>query len=956
MNQATIPFKILQKFLKNNDKNFTQAKIAERLGVDSHTVKKWSAGTLKVGSGNAENIFFQLFDEDSPSNATSFLIHLKNLGYNIPENLFSSLESNDNIFISFLGDFLAGNVKRPHQIVPIGEPITSKAKKIGLINYMDNDVDYYYQTVYRVDNNTPIFQVGNSFEYTKEFFKKLDNAQRVLISAPGGQGKSLFLRKLEEKAVESSHYKDVIRIDLTDLFSLSDNDLIQFDIQNTKHILCHLNKIGKNIDILKSILIEKKRPSERVLLLLDGLNELSTSSDVKKINSVLNELEYISKNWSKTTIVLTTRPSKEVYNFSENYCLCSLSGTPQDKLDVFLSNNKDIDEEIKTLAAIPMYYNILNKVKDTKQFKTKYDLLFQIYMERYNQSSKDGNSFFAFFILAPFIAREIHDSNKNSISLPRAKEISQNINQMNIDMLIEVIQRECKMSLSFFELDINNACSILLHNGPIKYETINNSGPLVSNNGEYKIFHDDIRDFLLAFSAIMSLNVMRESLEVGQFKFVKDISVNLNLKDEPTDLIKSKLEIFSGEDISRVIAHQYAVLDNIRISPQAILYAHTLFLISDYLNLGVSAVEPTHDTLIAFTNRIIRIVKQGNFINCLRDANSLISDDQQIRCKIALLDILSKHCEYYRRNGKFIECIKLVEIAETVQPDNDAIKNQKGKLFLQMYQSHFKDSKDYILSDIGVNSYAELYNKGREILDVAAENDFNLSVNLIAMLCSAPAPFLFENKEIQVDFDFVRAFHLCRSLIFTDKHTNYTTKEISYAVRQAIGLLIKGFVKFNPDFEIYEGENPGANSVVLGNRNTLALDSNTINIAKCLLERVEGIYLPTINYYKGVIAYYDNDRLEAKRLFDMESDPLLKSIFLHYAFGVKFNLDELYANIKLKMDDMARNAIDVCHPIYWYCDAKNLELSFKADRKAFFEKIEEDLPEQWRNIVKQLTQ
>ena len=49
------------------------------------------------------------------------------------------------------------------------------------------------------------------------------------------------------------------------------------------------------------------------------------------------------------------------------------------------------------------------------------------------------------------------------------------------------------------------------------------------------------------------------------------------------------------------------------------------------------------------------------------------------------------------------------------------------------------------------------------------------------------------------------------------------------------------------------------------------------------------------------------------------------------------------------------NYVDRCHPIYWYCDAKNLELAFNPARKSFFIEFEKELPDQWKKIVKQLT-
>ena len=845
---------------------------------------------------------------------------------------------------------------------PQNEPMTSK-DKARTIKKFDNHGDYFEQTLYTADTDKCIFMISSLYDHSVIDFKKIDDLERILIVAPGGQGKSLFLRKLEEKALENKqnekHYEHVIRIELTDLFSLSNDEIIA----NSKegHILGHLIRHEATNEEYKLLLKKKEQISDkeapgRILLLLDGLNELSASSDFKKVNAILDELEYINKNWTNTTIVMTTRPAKDNKRTLDGYCNCKLSGTPQEKVTALLSSNEDISEEIKTLAEIPMYYNILAKLKNTEKVKTKYDLLFQIYLERYNQSPKDGDSFFAFFVLAPYIAQEIHDNPKNKITLAAAKTIVEKLEKTNYELLLQIALNECGFGDLLYEPNLSNACSILFHNGPIKYVINENHSPFVFSNDEYKIFHDDIRDFLLAFSAIITIKVMRASLEDGQFEFIKDIYLNLNLKDEPTELIKSKLMISTGKDIEQNLSDLYSVLYEVPISPQSIIFAHTLFLISDYLNLGEVAVEPTHKILIGFTERIVRLVKQNNFLSCLANNNDNFGHDDQQRCVNAMLDIISKHCEYYRRNEMFIEGIELANIAECIQSDNDAITNQKGKLLLLMYQSHVRDTKDYDLAKLGFDNYTELYFESRRILDEAVKHDFNLSVNLVAMLYSVPAPFLFEDKSNQTVFEFVKAFDLCRSLIFTNQKKNYTAKEICYTVRQAVGLLIKGYVKFNPDFEKYEKGNPGENSVIIGNRNTLSLDGNTLKLAEELLDKVEGMSLSTLNYYKGIVSYYKGDISSVKKHFENESDSLLKSIFQYYYFGIKIDLDSLYRDISCRMKETKRDAVDSCHPIYWYCDAKNLELSFNKERITYFENFEKELPETWKSIVKQLTQ
>jgi len=843
------------------------------------------------------------------------------------------------------------------------EPMTQKDRARLQKKDSSAPVNYFEQLIYKENSEECLLIISPSHDQMAVDFCKIDDLERILVVAPGGQGKSLFLKMLEEKALENKrnegHYENVIRIELTDLFALSANEVVADSKEG--HVLGHLIKYESKNDEYKTFLKRREKKTSgdtngRILLLLDGLNELSASSDFKMVNTILDELEYINKNWINTTIVMTTRPAKENKRILNGYCHCKLSGTPQEKLNAFLSSNESVSDEIKSLAEIPMYYNILAKTKNTEKVKTKYDLLFRIYLERYNQSRKDGDSFFAFFVLAPFIAQAIHDNPKNKIDLSTAKAIAEKLEQMNYEAFLQTALDECGLGALLYEPNLANACSILFHNGPIKYVLNETHSPFVFSNDEYKIFHDDIRDFLLAFKVIITIKVMRASLEEGQFDFIKGIYLNLNLKDEPTELIKSKLMIATGRDIEQSLSDLYSVLNEAPITPQLIIFAHTLFLISDYLNLGESAVEPTHNILIGFTERIVRLVKQNNFYSCLSNNNENYNQVDQQRCVDAMLDIISKHCEYYRRNEMFVEGIELTTIAERIQSNNDAITNQKGKLLLLMYQSHMKDSKEYELAKLGIDNYTELYFESRRVLDKAVDHDFNLSVNLVAMLYSVPAPFLFEDKSNKIAFDFVKAFDLCRSLIFTKQKKNYTAKEICYAVRQAVGLLIKGYVKFNPEFEKYEKGNPGENSVIIGDRNTLLLDSNTLSLAKELLEKAEGMSLAALNYYRGIISFYNDDIPSMKKHFENESDTLLKSIFQYYRLGEEVDLESLYQNISCRMKETKRDAVDSCHPIYWYCDAKNLELSFSKKRQSYFEEFEKELPETWKNIVKQLTQ
>lgn len=58
----------------------------------------------------------------------------------------------------------------------------------------------------------------------------------------------------------------------------------------------------------------------------------------------------------------------------------------------------------------------------------------------------------------------------------------------------------------------------------------------------------------------------------------------------------------------------------------------------------------------------------------------------------------------------------------------------------------------------------------------------------------------------------------------------------------------------------------------------------------------------------------------------------------------------------VRKDYVVSVALDICHPIYWYCDAKKLEFSFDKEKNIYFEEFEKELTETWKSIAKQLMQ
>ena len=148
---------------------------------------------------------------------------------------------------------------------------------------------------------------------------------------------------------------------------------------------------SKSVNLIFIFLLIKKD-----LLLLDGLNELYSSSDLEKISVIKDELSYISKNWTNTIILITTRESEGEFSykncrFIDDYTSCKLSSVPKKLYNAFVKEHPDLDDKIKELAKIPLYFNTLKNLESTSKITSKYDLLLAIYKDRYKQTNQDKN-------------------------------------------------------------------------------------------------------------------------------------------------------------------------------------------------------------------------------------------------------------------------------------------------------------------------------------------------------------------------------------------------------------------------------------------------------------------------------------------------------------------------------------------------------------------------------------
>ena len=248
-------------------------------------------------------------------------------------------------------------------------------------------------------------------------------------------------------------------------------------------------------------------------------------------------------------------------------------------------------------------------------------------------------------------------------------------------------------------------------------------------------------------------------------------------------------------------------------------------------------------------------------------------------------------------------------------------------------------------------SSEELFLTGMEQLEIVAGNGFHLSANTIGIFLSNPAPVLIKHVE-SLKPDFCGAFGYYMNVIYAAR---YTKRDIAYTVRQALSLLLKGYIRiteentFDPEDELSD-----LSGLTVEKCNPLfsqELNDRNAVFALQLVKSAEGQQIAGMNYLRGCAAYAHGDMEEARFYWN---SPLKNETTLLYEIARKYRLHEggldnaidegFEANVK-KILPAGDGKIDLTHPAYWYIEAKETELALlsgqeKDVRKAFFEELE----------------
>lgn len=876
-------------------------------------------------------------------------------------------------FVICLLDYDKETKKKKAYSAPTTPPNMSRTPK----KHIDVHKNYYPQKLFLKEE---VF-----FDDSKCNFECFENNNRILIAGPGGQGKTTFLnriidfarRKTPKETASKPFYKYVLPVvSLPYIVKDIEERINSLDEESeTNFILENVSDYDRNIieNHIKN-LSETESQELPILVLLDGYNEIFLSSNSIAIKVLVDEIKRISKEWINAHILITCRTDTHTDILNQypgllGYTVCNLSGVDEDEYSTFLEKNPNLPASIRSLAKIPMYFKTLSGSKSIP--KTKYDLLSQIYTSLIDQGNKhtkeSGLKYYAFYILAPYLAQKISTSSNNFFD---ERDIANAIYELSEPDLDVLLQTSLKLTDDSNVFTLENF-KIINKDRLLRFFI--NAGTVVKVPGKesYKFFHDDIRDYLIAFSMLRSIYAHMLCLENEDISSLSFIQTSMNVSYDVSNLFKEKVGLLGNVEEAMKKLY-YPLIENKfdidKCSDISVLYANTAFLISDYLQVKYSEIkEVLHEILLPVSENFISILELDSIVG-----NNQISfftpKNKDICCK-ALCNVLSKEAEYYRREERFEDAVRVIEAAEKIDNKNELVVNQKAKILLCYFQHLVNKygtstfSKDYELEaffPFGVSTRNSLYYEGERLLNLNfTTNYFNLSTNLLSLQYSAPCPYMVGLNLMSLDF--VDAFNCAYKTIVA--RPDYLRREIDYTVRQAVSLLLKGYVKLAEGITYRSNMRKKFNtdkhfeSCVIDPLH-IKNDKNTLAFAEDLLSLADGQYLTSMNYLRGLVAFFNNEKDKAEALFKSESHLLLNQIFLNYEYGYNFDIDSEYNKLEewiSNPENGEKGFIDECHRIYWYCDAKCLELAFNPNCKEKFEKYERNFPEVCKEIVKQLT-
>lgn len=840
----------------------------------------------------------------------------------------------------------------------------------------DNYEKYLKQQLVSGEDNEIVLSLekltNNSFDFS--FFQQ---NRLTLISGPGGQGKTSLLYALKILHAKSSKtFDDVFIVPLVNLTELS-VDYISINEDFIANYI--LQNYGADINDI----------SHCYLLLFDGFNELRASKNKHIVDLITESLyrlisDVSNNNNPNLSIVLTTREEKTTLNLlpmaGEGFTKTILKGTPDTLYKSikakFANVHYDFDDsEISELAKTPLYalmFDEFDDVKTLSRIHNKYGLFDEIYHKRAEQrlgielqksAYNKADYLYFYYVLLPSFAYTLNVSSnydntyfffsadiESLFKSVIANDLDKILYQYNLNLFPNINGETPTLNL----LSIEN---FLLHEESRIVEKFS-----IENEYAFGFEHQEWRDYLVAKHINDNVNLLKARYKQKNNRFINALHLDCNVDSNIGKMVLQSFDMYSTAEQNKAKVNDFFETENhYRISNclfGAIKFLHVAFDFNEYLQLNLpkgknKEIGTLHRVFSNLTGYLLR--NQGNPML----VSDITGNDDILRC---LTEILSKEAEYFRRKeitdkNHYQESYNIIELAKKFTWNCDIMKNQEGKLYLCLYEEGLNKSKEKLdkLLPHEMKSFSldELFRQGMQILTSVAQNGFHLSANISGIILSNPAPVLIKNN-LDLRLDCCAAFRYYMEVIYGARYIN---RDISYTVRQALNLLVKGYIKisdsncFDPD-DRYSAISTLVTekcSPIFGEK----INESSVRFAESLLKKAEGQDIAGMNFLRGYVAFALNKPNEAQVFWNT---PLPTESTLMYNIARKFYLEEMhldeeiesdFKNIASRIRSDGNGKIDLTHPVYWYLEAKSFLLSLAEEEslekhRNFFAKLEKE--------------
>lgn len=836
---------------------------------------------------------------------------------------------------------------------------------------IDDYPDYMTQSLIGAETNDPVLTT-DLYERNCDF-SFFESNKISLITGPGGQGKTLFLNVLRRIHYDQKDvFDDIIYIPLIALTlyeKLPDNATDDW-------IRTYITSNYPDVEIDCN--------EKAYLILLDGFNEYQAAKNQDAVKKITDDIRNLIKTISapdnfSLSLVMTAREAKSITRvFGEIPCMriMNISGTSdemfkriEDKCGKALLFDK---AELNQLARIPLYaLMLLNLPQESlMQITDKYSLMDQEYKWRSDQrlgSEQHMGAYdkrwylYYYYVVLPYAAfYTVMSGNTYSLDRKRVTDVISDLNNGSFSStLYESLCQRDYAGLEWEHPELNpEQLRHLMDNDEDKMVTYLDSS--------YRFGHEEWRDFLGAKYLHTVVSILHSHYTDKDFSDIMSLNMNFNVGANVARLFLQSFNLCSGSEKNKEVAIEFFKLDNYtKISSclfGVIRFLHLAFDFNDYLQwdvpLGQNGENQTLQKIFTPLYRHLTTYDCAKKLKTNSRMKERLGEDGIDLIVLYVCEILSKVSEYYRRIYSFDKAYKVVMLAKQYDENSDIILQQEAKLYLCVLEWMLNgNSRPKGIDELQDMDEHDIYNTGIVILSKLAKKGFHLSGNTVGALKSTPAPVMirYMNQSSKTfKPDYCGAFRCYLDVIYS---AGYVRRDITYTVRQALNLLLKGYVRVSED-SLFDPEDEFADLEELKLEVcyplfSLSVNQKSLELAKDLINKAEGQELAGLNYLRGVEKLWSGEKEIAKEYFQTRfktESTLMSDIRLMYEYGE--NLTErinkgfrelIFGQYGVKA--AGNGKIDKTHPAYWYIEARELELSLCSpkdaeQRKLFFAELE----------------